>query len=55
MHTTRNSEGIKQFMVRVLFVTSGDPDPAAGRLLRGIDRRPTSDEGLLPPAKKAKK
>jgi len=26
IHTTRNSEGIKQFMVRILFVTSGDPN-----------------------------
>jgi len=25
VHTTRNSEGVKQFMVRILFVTSGDP------------------------------
>jgi len=25
IHTTRNSEGVKQFMVRILFVTSGDP------------------------------
>merc|ERR1719163_2085940 len=26
VHTTRNSEGVKQFMVRILFVTSGDPN-----------------------------
>lgn len=25
VHTTRNSEDVKQFMVRILFVTSGDP------------------------------
>ena len=25
VHTTRNSDGIKQFCVRILFVTSGDP------------------------------
>jgi pyruvate kinase len=25
IHTTRNSDGVKQFMVRILFVTSGDP------------------------------
>ena len=25
IHTTRNDEGVKQFMVRILFVTSGDP------------------------------
>ena len=26
VHTTRNSEGVKQFMVRILFVTTGDPN-----------------------------
>jgi len=26
IHTTRNSEDVKQFMVRILFVTSGDPN-----------------------------
>jgi len=26
VHTSRNSEGVKQFMVRILFVTSGDPN-----------------------------
>eukprot|EP00310_Coccolithus_braarudii_P000349 CAMPEP_0183380378 /NCGR_PEP_ID=MMETSP0164_2-20130417/125900_1 /TAXON_ID=221442 /ORGANISM="Coccolithus pelagicus ssp braarudi, Strain PLY182g" /LENGTH=510 /DNA_ID=CAMNT_0025557975 /DNA_START=55 /DNA_END=1587 /DNA_ORIENTATION=- len=26
VHTTRNSEGVKQFMVRILVVTSGDPN-----------------------------
>jgi pyruvate kinase len=25
VHTTRNAEGVKQFVVRILFVTSGDP------------------------------
>ena len=25
VHTSRNSSGVKQFMVRILFVTSGDP------------------------------
>ncbi len=25
VHTTRNSDGVKQFMVRILFVTPGDP------------------------------
>merc|ERR1719310_2226171 len=25
VHTTRNAEGVKQFCVRILFVTSGDP------------------------------
>jgi hypothetical protein len=26
IHTTRNSEGRKQFMVRILYVTSNDPN-----------------------------
>ena len=51
MHTTRNTEGTKQFMVRVLFVTSGDPHMYTRA---GIDRRPTTEE-FEPPAKKSKK
>ena len=52
MHTTRNSEQVKQFMVRILFVTSGDPHMYTRS---GIDRRPTTEEFVEPPAKKAKK
>ena len=47
VHSTRNDKDVKQFMVRVLSVTSGEPD-----------KRRLSGEGVspagVPPAKKAK-
>merc|ERR1719387_1303959 len=52
VHTTRNSEGVKQFMVRILFVTAGDPHMYTRQ---GIDRRPTTETFDEPPAKKTRK
>jgi len=40
INTTRNSEDIKQFMVRIIFVTSGQPNLAVTQSTPVIDEEP---------------